>query len=91
MSRYFQFCKFLGDKPNRAFAVKDRRFGALAASCLIGLHHYDDVITFLDKNPDYRNQLACLIRGMADLEDVLKFGWASGVVCTTTCMNRTLH
>ena len=26
-SRYFQFTKFLGNKKNRAFAVKDRRFG----------------------------------------------------------------
>ena len=35
-SRYFQFTKFLGNKKNRAFAVKDRRFGALPTSCLVG-------------------------------------------------------
>ena len=75
-SRYFQFNKFLGSKKNKAFAVKDRRFGALPASCLVGLHHFDDVQAFLDQHPDCRNQLACICRGMADLEDVLKFSWA---------------
>lgn len=76
-SRYFQFNKFLGNRKNRAFAVKDRRFGALPASCLVALHHFDDIQAFLDQNPDCRNQLACICRGMADLEDVLKFAWAS--------------
>jgi hypothetical protein len=76
-SRYFQFNKFLGARKNRAFAVKDRRFGALPASCLVALHHFDDILAFLDQNPDCRNQLACICRGMADLEDVLKFAWAS--------------
>ena len=76
-SRYFQFNKFLGERKNRAFAVKDRRFGALPASCLVALHHFDDILSFLDQNPDCRNQLACICRGMADLEEVLKFAWAS--------------
>ena len=75
-SRYFQFNKFLGQRKNRAFAVKDRRFGALPASCLVALHHFDDILNYLDQNPDCRNQLACICRGMADLEDVLKFSWA---------------
>ena len=34
-SRYFQFTKFLRIRKNRAFAVKDRGFGALPASCLV--------------------------------------------------------
>ena len=51
-SRYFQFNKFLGERKNRAFAVKDRRFGALPASCLVALHHFDDILSFLDQNPD---------------------------------------
>ena len=46
-SRYFQFTKFLGNKKNRAFAVKDRRFGALPASCLVGLHHFDDISSII--------------------------------------------
>ena len=75
-SRYFQFTKFLGNKKNRAFAVKDRRFGALPASCLVGLHHFDDILNYLDKNPDCMNQLACICRGMSDLDEVLKFAWA---------------
>ena len=70
-SRYFQFNKFLGTRKNRAFAVKDRRFGALPASCLVALHHFDDILAYLDQNPDCRNQLACICRGMADLEEVL--------------------
>ena len=43
---------FLGAHKNRAFAVKDRRFGALHASCLVALHHFDDILAFLDQNPD---------------------------------------
>ena len=57
--------------------MKDHRFGQLAATCLVGLHHFNDVIKFLDQIPDCRNQLACMIRGMADLEDFLKFSWAA--------------
>ena len=49
----------------------------MAAVCLVGLHHFNDVIEFLDSDPDCRNQLACMIRGMADLEDFLKFSWAA--------------
>ena len=67
---YFQCNKFLGERKNRAFAVKDRRFGALPASCLVALHHFDDILAFQDQNPDCRNQLACICRGM---EDILKF------------------
>ena len=75
-SRYFQFTKFLGNKKNRAFAIKDRRFGALPASCLVGLHHFDDVPNYLDQNPDSTNQLACIYRRKSDLREVLKFAWA---------------
>ena len=55
---YFQCNKFLGERKNRAFAVKDRRFGALPASFLVALHHFDDILPFLDQNPDCRNPLA---------------------------------
>lgn len=75
-SRHFQFNKFLGSKINRTFALRDRRFGKLAALCLIGLHHLNDLIKFLDSIPECRNQLACICRGMADLEEYLKFNWA---------------
>ena len=68
-SRYFQFNKFLGERKNRAFAVKDRRLGALPASCLVALHHFADILAFLDQNPDCRNRLSCICRGM---EDILK-------------------
>ena len=81
-SRYFQFNKFLGERKNRAFAVKDRRFGALPASCIVALHHFDDILSFLDQDPDCRSQLACICIGMADLEEVMKFAWASlALIC----------
>jgi hypothetical protein len=80
-SRYFQFKKFLGTQKNLAFAVKDRRFGALPASCLVALYHSDDILAYLDQNPDCRNQLASICRCMADLKEVLKFAWATlGVI-----------
>ena len=47
---YFQCNKFLGERKNRAFAVKDRRFGALPASFLVALHHFDDILPFLNQN-----------------------------------------
>ena len=76
-SRHFQFNKFLEAKANCSFALKDHRFGQLATVCLIGLLHFNDVIEFLDSDPNCWNQLACMIRGMADLEDFLKFSWAA--------------
>ena len=75
-SRYFDFNRYISPKVNRAYCLKDRRFGQLPALCLVALHHFDDLISYLDSVPACRNQLGCLCRGMIDIEDYLKFIWA---------------
>ena len=75
-SRYFDFNRYISPNVNHAYCLKDRRFGQLPALCLVALHHFDDLINYLDSVPSCRNQLACLCRGMVDIDEYLKFIWA---------------
>ena len=75
-SKYFEFNAFLEPRQNHSYSLKDRRFGQLPALCLVGLHHFNDVIEYLETVPECRNQLACLCRSMIDLSDYLLFNWA---------------
>ena len=76
-NRFFDFNRYLDPRQNHAFSLKDRRFGKLPAVCLVALHHFDDLMSYLNSVPDCRNQLACLCRSTIDLEDYLKFIWCA--------------
>ena len=76
-SQYFKFNKYLDPRENHSYSLKDRRFGQLPALCLVALHHFDDILKYLERVPQVRNQLACLCRGMIDIEEFLKFVWAA--------------
>ena len=72
-SQYFNFNRYLDPRDNQNYSLKDRRFGQLPALCLVGLHHFDDIIRYLETVPQVHNQLACLCRGMTDLEEGLPY------------------
>ena len=76
-SQYFNFNRYLDPRENHSHSLKDRRFGQLPALCLASLHHFDDIVRYLDTVPQVRNQLACLCRGMVDLDEYLKFIWSA--------------
>ena len=55
-----------------AFALKDRRFGRLCATCAVCIHHWEDLKSFLDKEQaSARNVVACLVRSVLE-SDVTK-------------------
>ena len=73
-SRYSQFCVFMESKgsQNMAFALKDRRFGRLCATCAVCIHHWEDLKSFLNKEQaSARNVVACLVRSVLE-SDVTK-------------------